>query len=405
MGQYDSWENLSNFIKKNWNDWEEQIANPPYSIKVKRHPTRDNLVMFKYSQFESDFSNPVVRCCRGSVYDIRKDGTVKPYLCPFYKFSNLGEKGADPINWNEKVFVRDKKDGSLIKLLVEENGDFLWTTNGSFDLDVTVLEIYNVKSEEYIPPPHTFATLRDHALKGHEKELTRLPKGWVFMFELISPYNKIIVPYAETKLVFLGCRDEQFVEHTPEEIKEQFSLTFETPEIYALKNIDEVIAYSESINTNDREGVVIQDSHFNRVKCKSAHYRTLSLLKGEDHFSDDGIFNALKEEILDDALAAWPEIRPRSEEIIKEWLDFKKNVQAIMDKAIAYYNVCKTDTLATPQQIKKQYAQFVLAQYQPFSSFCFEAIKENADFNKIFDKIDYKQLRSYWMPAVESVIL
>ncbi|MDR2181421.1 MAG: hypothetical protein LBN92_01955, partial [Treponema sp.] len=79
MGQYDSWEYLSGFIKTHRDSYAEELAKAPYAVKVKPHPARPSLVMFKYSQFESDFSNPVVRCCRGSVYII--DGeTVRPYL-------------------------------------------------------------------------------------------------------------------------------------------------------------------------------------------------------------------------------------------------------------------------------------------------------------------------------------
>ena len=138
MGQYDSWDYLTNFLRKNQDNFEEELAKAPYSVKVKRHPDRPNLVMFRYSQFESDFTNPVVRCCRGSVYDIREDGTVKPYLMPFFKFSNYGENGADPIDWNGTLYVRDKLDGSLLKLLKESGGNDLWTTNGSFDLNIEV---------------------------------------------------------------------------------------------------------------------------------------------------------------------------------------------------------------------------------------------------------------------------
>jgi hypothetical protein len=123
MGQYDNWDYLTNFIQKNMDSFETELAKPPYVVKVKRHPDRPNLVMFKYSQFESDFSNSIVRCCRGSVYDIREDGTVKPYLMPFFKFTNYGENSADPIDWNHTLYVRDKLDGSLLKLLKEpENG-------------------------------------------------------------------------------------------------------------------------------------------------------------------------------------------------------------------------------------------------------------------------------------------
>jgi hypothetical protein len=103
MGQYDSWEYLTHFIRKHFANLEAELAKPPYAVKVKRHPSRPSLVMFKYQQFDSDFTNPVVRCCRGSVYDIRDDGNPRPYLLPFFKFANYGEKGA--VSWHPRMAV------------------------------------------------------------------------------------------------------------------------------------------------------------------------------------------------------------------------------------------------------------------------------------------------------------
>jgi len=409
MGQYDSWEYLTNFIKKNIGNFQEELAKPPFAIKTKQHTVCPNLYMFKYSQFESDFTNPIVRCCRGSVYDIREDGLVRPLLMPFFKFANYGEAGADPIDWNNGLYVREKLDGSLIKLIkVTEREGFpnecdLWTTNGSFEIDTEVPEFYPVENDENLPPPHTFASLRDYALRGHEEEIKRLPQLWTFMFELTSPYNKIIVPYHETKLTLLGCRDPQGTEHTPEWAVKNFSLTFDTPKIHPLKNIDEVIAHCKAIDTNDREGVVVQDGNFNRVKIKSEHYRSLSSLKGEDHFSDEKLFTAIKEEWIDDALAAWPEIKKRSDEIIAEWVDFRHKVTSLCKKAESFYQTCKNEFPDDPKEAKKRYALVVMGKYKPFSTFLFETVKENGDIEHDFNKIEYKELRSYWMPAMESV--
>jgi len=400
MGQYDSWDYLTNFIQKNPDSFEDELSKSPYAVKVKRHPARPNLVMFKYSQFESDFTNPIVRCCRGSVYDIREDGTVKPYLMPFFKFSNYGENGADPIDWNHTLYVRDKLDGSLLKLLKETDGNDLWTTNGSFDLHIEVPELLPAENDENLPPPYTFASLRDYALRRHEKEIKSLPAGWTFMFELTSPYNRIIVPYRETKLFLLGCRDPQGLEHTPEWAAETFGLTFATPQVYPLKSIDEVIAYCQSVDTNDREGVVVQDNNFNRIKIKTDHYRSLFFLKGEDHFSDERIFTAIKQESIDDALAAWPEIRPRTEEITAEWVGFRNAIAALCRQAADFYQNCQRES-TDPKEAKKRYAMFVLEKYKAVSSFLFEAIKENADLETLFNKIEYKELKSYWIPAVE----
>jgi hypothetical protein len=409
MGQYDSWDYLTNFIKKHPDSFEEELSKPPFTVKVKRHPDRPNLVMFKYSQFESDFTNPVVRCCRGSVYDIREDTsglTVKPYLMPFFKFMNYGENGADPIDWNSSLYVRDKLDGSLLKLLKESGGD-LWTTNGSFDLSVEVPELIPAENDENLPPPYTFAGLRDYALRGHEQEIKNLPKGWTFMFELTSPYNRIIVPYRLTKLYLLGCTDPDGKERTPEWAAQNFKLTFETPKIYQFKNVEEVIDWCNSVNTNDVEGVVVQDGNFNRIKIKTEHYRSLFFLKGEDHFSDSRIFDAIRLGSIDDAIAGWPEIRQRTEEITAEWTGFRNAVFSLCKKACDYYQICRKEN-EDPKEARKAYAKFVMDKYQPVSSFLFEAIKETSsgkltgDFEKIFNKIDYKELKSYWIPAIES---
>ena len=402
MGQYDSWDYLTNFLKKNQNNFEEELAKSPYSVKVKRHPDRPNLVMFRYSQFESDFTNPVVRCCRGSVYDIREDGTVKPYLMPFFKFSNYGENGADPIDWSGALYIRDKLDGSLLKLLKESGGNDLWTTNGSFDLNIEVPELLPAENDENLPPPYTFASLRDYALHGHEEEIKCLPEGWTFMFELTSPYNRIIVPYRETKLYLLACRDPQGVEHTPEWAAENFALTIATPKIFSFKKIDDVIAYCQAVDSDDCEGVVVQDANFNRIKVKTDHYRSLFYLKGEDHFSDERIFFAIKQGSIDDAVVAWPEIRPRTDEITAEWIGFRNSIADLCKKAKDFYQQCKQEN-EDPKIAKKNYAMYVMDKFHPVSTFLFEAIKENADLETIFNKIDYKELRSHWIPVVESL--
>ena len=180
-------------------------------------------------------------------------------------------------------------------------------------------------------------------------------------------------------------------------------MSFSTPHIHLLKNIDEVIKYCRSINTNDREGVVIQDVNFNRLKVKTDHYRSLFFLKGEDHFSDDRIFASIMRGSIDDALVAWPEIRPRTEEIIAEWVTFRNKVISLCEKAKVFYESCLKEYKDDPKEAKKSYAMFVLEKYKPLSSFLFETIKENADLESFFSKIDYKELKSYWIPVVAGI--
>ena len=400
MGQQDNWNFLTDFIKAHPDSFEAELAKAPYAVKVKRHPSRPNLVMFKYSQFDSDFTNPIVRCCRGSVYYIGDDGTVTPYLMPFFKFNNYGENSADPIDWKGTLYIWEKIDGSLLKLLKEAGGQDLWTTNGSFDLDIEVPELFPAENDENLKPPYTFASLRDYALRGHEEEIKGLPEGWVFMFELTSPYNRIIVPYRETKLTLLACRDPQGVEHNPKWAAQAFGMSFATPKLYSFKNIDEVLAYCDSIDSNNYEGVVIQDDNYNRIKVKTEHYRSLFYLKGDEHFSNERVFTAIKQGSIDDALAAWPEIRPRTEEIIAEWSGFRNGIAALCEKAAVFYQDCQRDCADDPKEAKKRYAKFVLDNHNSVSSFLFESIKENADLERLYNKIDYKELINYWLPSI-----
>ena len=244
-------------------------------MKIKKHPKDSKLIMFNYHPFKSDFSHPIVRCCRGSVYIINEDGTFAPYLTPFFKFSSIGEKGQDHIDFEDSAIVTEKLDGSFIKLKKEPDGNCLWTTNRGFDLDVKIPENYPVDTVEDLLPPYTFKILLEYALRGRETEIMNLPRCWTFMFELTSPYNRIIYPYHTTVLWLLGGRDENHTEYTAEKIIDMFGLTFNTAKKYMFKNMVEVIDFCDSYDQDNLEGVVIQDKYFNRMKIKCQRYESL----------------------------------------------------------------------------------------------------------------------------------
>jgi hypothetical protein len=128
----------------------------------------------------------------------------------------------------------------------------------------------------------------------------------------------------------------------------------------------------------------------------------LFFLKGEDHFSDEKIFASIKQGSIDDALAAWPEIRPRTDEIIAEWISFRNSIGSLCAKAAAYYQRCKQDYADDPREAKKRYALFVMGNYKTLSTFLFEGIKTHPDLESIYQKIEYTELKNFWIPAVES---
>jgi hypothetical protein len=42
-----------------------------------------------------------------------------------------------------------------------------------------------------------------------------------------------------------------------------------------------------------------------------------------------------------------------------------------------------------------------MGKLKPFSTFLFETIKEDGDIEPVFKKIEYKELKSHWIPEIE----
>lgn len=73
---------LIDFIKEHA-DWEVLLSQAPYFLKISRDQKFGrNLIMFKYSQEDSDLSNDIVKECRGIILD---EDTFEPISVPYFK--------------------------------------------------------------------------------------------------------------------------------------------------------------------------------------------------------------------------------------------------------------------------------------------------------------------------------
>ena len=105
-------------------DWEDLLTRPPYNIIVKHD---GDYILLKYSQFNSDFNNEIVRECRGAIF--YKLPYNVGYICvcrAFDKFGNYGEDYVKDVDWNS-IVVEEKVDGSLIKLWHHNNNWHIYT--------------------------------------------------------------------------------------------------------------------------------------------------------------------------------------------------------------------------------------------------------------------------------------
>lgn len=250
---------LIDFIHNNKN-WRELIRQEPYCIKIKEN---DKYLLLKYDYYadKTDWANPIVKQCRGII--LRKD-TLKPVCVPFYRFYNLGQEEADKVDF-DNCKIQDKIDGSLIKIWVDDN-ELHISTNGTMDayeIEMTSLGggISNI----------AFGALVEKYINDN-KELFFKDKNSTHMFELVSPYNKVVVDYGfDIKLYYLGSRNnDTFKEYKNKEMCD----TFYTVEEFSLNKMSEK-EIRELANTRP-EGVVIVDNTYKRVKVKNPQYLLLS---------------------------------------------------------------------------------------------------------------------------------
>lgn len=289
---------ILDFLNSN-SDWESILSQEPYHIDVARD---GEYIILKYSQIKSDFSNELVRQCRGSIFK-QVDGKFECVCMPFYKFGNHGESYADNIDWST-ASVLEKLDGSLIKLWYD-NGAWHWSTNNTIDARKA-----GIRAGKH----SRFHSLVMEALNGDESFLDVIDKQSCYMFELISPFNRIIAEYKETKLALIGARNmttmqeysqedlEKLYEHKLKNTKARFIL----PKRYKLNSLDDCLEATKSMSTNE-EGFVVVDKNFNRVKIKSTAWLAAAKIKNNGVISAERVVQMMSDGVLDDFKAYCPE--------------------------------------------------------------------------------------------------
>lgn len=281
------------FIKVHKN-WEELLSQAPYYIKVYRDVMFDhNLVMLKYNQLDSDFHEEIVRECRGLILD---EDSLEPVSVPFFKFGNYGESYCPEIDW-ESAVILEKRDGSLVKV-VKLGEDYLISTNGCIDAFKAMM------------PDDVFCPYKSYGelfMKAMGDRLSLLSEGYTYMFELTSPYNKVVVPYDDIEITLIGIRDNKSLQEElicDSKLKDSFLL----PKRYGFRTLEECIESAHSLPYSE-EGYVVLDKHFNRVKIKSLEYVNVHHLRGEGAMTEKRILDIIRQNETAEYLIYFPEYK------------------------------------------------------------------------------------------------
>jgi hypothetical protein len=226
-------------------------------IQVRRHTKYPNLVGLCYWNVTSPYYHPIVTECRGLILDEANDWNVVAY--PFDRFYNYGEECAEDIDFYHS-YAFTKLDGSLI-IMYHYNHEWMIGTTGSPDAGGTILD-WNI----------TFSDLAWCVFNEEHYKLSDLDVNYTYMFELCTPFNKVVVPHSSNSLTLIGVRNRTTLREEsiwqPEFNKLKLVEVLE----YGL-TIDEVKEELVKLDGLHNEGYVIVDwCTGNRVKLKHDDY-------------------------------------------------------------------------------------------------------------------------------------
>lgn len=347
------------FIKNNIN-WKELLVEKPYHLTIKED---EYYYLLKYNQLESDFSNPIVKECRGLIIDKQ---TLEPVALSFKKFWEVEvEELADDIDWNS-ARVQTKCDGSKILVFYNEyKQEWQYTTSGN-------INAYEAKIGDF---DLTFGELFEKALanNNYTKEgfELNLIKNYCYTFELVAPENRVVVKYDKPDLYFIGVRDcDIFEEIKPIDYNNRFGFLIKTPKEYPLNTLEDCIKATEQMTYNE-EGYVVVDKNWHRIKIKSPAWKMASHLKGEDTLSKRRILEIIEADTQEEMLKIFPEYKEYFDDMENKIISFK----AYLDNA-SYDTSKKFEYGAT----RKEIAIYVMNNYKDISSFLFSLlVKEKED--------------------------
>ena len=239
-------------------------------------------VSLNYDTITCKPGNRLAEECRGLVLGVPEasDSRSEPYpglkllAWPLSRFYNAGDPAAAKVDWNDpELRVWEKLDGTMI-VAYHDGEKWCAGTRAVPEADLPIhgdhLDIGNM----------TFAELFWQTMaKQGDRWLPLRPESRVvntdltLVFELTSPFNRVVVEYQEPAITLLATRDRV----TGKEIDIGRQLVFwPRPKSYALRNAEAVAAFVSASDPLALEGAVVVDSQFRRVKMKSAAWVAMS---------------------------------------------------------------------------------------------------------------------------------
>ena len=224
-----------------------------------------------------DLGGAIRRECRGLIFG--EDGYIMSR--PYHKFFNVNEREetqAHALDLTAPHIVMDKLDGSMIRPVMQNGMIRLATKMGVTDIAMEAEKLLNSKQYDWLDMAMTM--------------------GFTPIFEYVAPTNKIVVDYAEPKLILTGIRENVTGRYI--DIRELRAVPFE--KVRTDSCIHDFDAYlSVKRGETNREGDIIAFEDGHRLKVKNDWYVRIHKTKDVVRV-DRNIVALIVNEELDDIL-------------------------------------------------------------------------------------------------------
>ena len=316
---------IQKFLNDHQSDWKSLLTADPYNLFIRE---KDDMVLFMYNQIDSDFNIPLVSECRGIIF--QRD-TWKVIACAFYKFWNSGQGHAATIDWST-ARVLTKEDGSIQKLFWH-NGEWRVSTMSMIDAHECTLQ-NDLNDSVY----NTFYDLFTEAAKIVKLDFDKLNKGYTYTFELCTPWNRVIVPHKEFKLIHITTRDNETLQEL------ELDIGVPKPKAYSMASLDEVVAMAQTLPFSE-EGYVVVDGNYNRIKIKSPAYLAVHHLHNNGDINKRRALELIMINEQDEFLSYFP-----------EYIEFFDKIKVAFDDYLDKIRKDVQDITSCTFETKKDYA-------------------------------------------------
>lgn len=350
---------LVDFMNKNA-DWQIKLAAAPYYLEIRSDEIDgEKYYLLKYNMIMSDMSLPEVQEARGSIFRQNEDGYWVCVCHPFDKFFNYGEaqSAVNRIDWST-ASVQQKVDGSLIKMWYDYDG-WVISTNGT-------INAFKAECGDT-----TYGALVEQVIDRIPNFLKMLDRDYTYMFELTSPFNRIVIRYEGVNLWYLGRRNILTDEEDSEGLRLEGLLY---PEVYPHHSLSECIAAAHEMG-DDEEGYVVCDANFNRIKIKGDEYLLLHKMRGNGPLTIARVIEMWQADSLDDFTAYYPEFKP-----------FVDKVMGQVRHLIEIADIAFASIMSHSLETRADFARYACSYIGPVKSFLFtrydDKVANATDFYK-----------------------